>query len=56
MAQQDGIGNASRKCIVRRADDDIIFHVLIHGMIVTNDNQVVAFLFYAFFHSKGELQ
>ena len=44
MAQQDGVGNLRRQCFVSRTDGNIVLYILIHGVIVTDDDQVVTFL------------
>ena len=44
MAQEDGVGNLRRQCLIRRTDGNVVLHILVHGVVVTDDDQVVAFL------------
>ena len=44
VPQQDGVGNTSGEGFIRSTDDNVVLYILIHGVIVTDDDQVVAFL------------
>ena len=44
MAQEDSVGNLRRQCCIRRTDGNVVLHILVHGVVVTDDDQVITFL------------
>ena len=44
MAQEDSIGNAGGEGFIRSTDGDVIFHIIIHGVVVADDDEIVTFL------------
>ena len=44
VAQEDSVGNLRRQCCIRRTDGNVVLHILVHGVIVTDDDEIVTFL------------
>ena len=44
VPQQDSVGNTSGEDFIRSTDDNVVLHIFVHGVIVTDDDQVVTFL------------
>ena len=44
VAQEDSVGNLRRQCCIRRTDGNVVLHILVHGVVVTDDDQVITFL------------